>query len=36
MKSSVATAYSEGRSNAIVVDSGQNFTTITRIIDGYN
>jgi actin-related protein len=35
LKSSVAVAFSEGRSNAIVVDSGHNFTTISRVVDGF-
>jgi actin-related protein len=36
IKNSVSSAFSEAKSNAIVIDSGHNFTTVSRIIDGYN
>lgn len=36
LKNSVATALSEAKNNTIVIDSGHNFTSISRVIDGYN
>lgn len=36
LKSSVAAAFSEGRTNAIIVDSGHNYTCVTRVVDGYS
>lgn len=35
VKSAVASCLGQGRTTAIVADSGHNFTTISRVQDGY-
>eukprot|EP00178_Gracilaria_changii_P001396 TRINITY_DN11971_c0_g1_i1.p1 TRINITY_DN11971_c0_g1~~TRINITY_DN11971_c0_g1_i1.p1 ORF type:complete len:104 (-),score=1.73 TRINITY_DN11971_c0_g1_i1:459-770(-) len=35
LKSSVANCFSQGAPSGIVLDSGNNFTNISRVVDGY-
>lgn len=35
IKSSVANTFSQGRTSAIVVDSGHTYTSVSRVLDGY-
>jgi actin-related protein len=35
LKSAVATCLGQGRATALVADSGHNFTTITKVHDGF-
>ena len=35
MKSSVATCFAEGKSTALVLDSGKNATSLSRVFDGF-
>ena len=35
LKSSVASCFAQGSPSGVVVDSGETFTTVSRILDGF-